>query len=296
MAQYDSVKEQNRSPQSFDLSIGQKELWFIHSMGGSAQSAYNEPLIYSLKGYLPVNALKKAFDALMEKHGILRTSFEKDHEGNLFQVVHERVPLDFTLVEIANESDISAYITKEISKPFDFKQASMMRVSLIKRSEDEHVLIIVLHHIITDGTSFFIFVNDLNTIYSQIMRDEILNKSQNQATFYDHVVFEKKNFVSADYLEQIDKTVEQLKGYSGLNFLTTPVGQEHIDIFSGNRVYFTLEKTICEQINQFSQTQRSTVFHVLYAAYSIFIQQYTRSHDFSLVSLLRIESLILSGK
>ena len=66
----------NSQVQKHELSMGQKALWFVHSIDGVAQSAYNEPLVYSLKGYLSVRALKEAFEALTNQHEILRTSFE----------------------------------------------------------------------------------------------------------------------------------------------------------------------------------------------------------------------------
>lgn len=275
----DSLKKQTIPTQSFDLSTGQKELWFIHSMGGAACSAYNEPLIYTLKGYLPVSTLKKALHTLIEKHGILRTSFGKDSEGNLFQTVLSSAELHFTCVELVQETEISEYITDEISKPFDLTQASLMRVSLIKKSECEHLLVIVMHHIVTDGTSFAIFINDLNAIYSHLMRGEALSPLLNKTSFSEQVDFEKTSFSASDYLEQVDKAAQALKGYAGLNFLTTPKAQEQIDIYSGSRVDFTLDKAVCEQINSLSKTHRSTVFHFLYAAYTLLISQYTRSND-----------------
>lgn len=277
MAHYDFANKQNPA-RSFDLSLGQKELWFIHSMDGCAQSAYNEPLIYKLEGYLHVNTLKKAFTALIEKHDILRTSFDMDTEGNLFQMVHPSAPLDFTLIELHHENEISEYITQEINKPFNLKQASQMRVSLVKKSQGECLLVVVLHHIITDGTSFSIFINDLNHFYSQIMSDEPNPHIKNKTSFYDHIIFEQNNFADPDYIEQVDEVAEQLKGYAGLNFLTTPMSQ-NMDIYSGNRVYFTLDTDIYQKMYDFSQSQRVTLFHVLYAAYSILISQYTRNQD-----------------
>ncbi|MBA2655839.1 MAG: amino acid adenylation domain-containing protein [Tatlockia sp.] len=269
----------NPDQKEFDLSIGQKELWFIHSMGGLAQSAYNESLIYSLSGYLSLNSLKKALATLIEQHAILRTSFIKDEEGNLLQKVHPSAPLDFQIVELQDETLISHYVKALISQPFDLEQASMMRVSLVKQTETNYLLIIVLHHIVTDGTSFTIFVEHLNRFYNQILSDEAPEPSANQAGFNAQVRLEQANFVSSDYFRQVDEVVEELRGYSGLNFLTTPIRQERVDIYSGNRVYFNLDKTLCEQINKFAQLNRATVFHFLFAAFSLMISQHTRSDD-----------------
>lgn len=279
MKQYKLKQNHDYSPQTMELSLGQKELWFIHSMGGLAQSAYNEALVYSLKGYLQVNVLKKAFSLLIEKHGMLRTSIKQDEEANLHQFLHEEAELDFISVKMSDEDEINEHVTQTLSKPFNLQKAPLMRVSLVKISEDEHLLVIVLHHIITDGTSFVLFINDLNNFYNQLMRNETAEPLKTKSNYHNKLVYEQETFVSKDYLEQVDKVAEELKGYSALNFLTTPVAHDSMDLFSGNRVYFTLDKALCERMNRVAQGHRATVFHFLYAAYSLLLRQYTRSND-----------------
>ncbi|MBI2786354.1 MAG: AMP-binding protein, partial [Legionella longbeachae] len=273
------TNRQELEVQKYELSIGQKELWFIHSMDGAARSAYNEHLIYSLKGFLSINTLKKAFYALMEKHEILRTSFDKDQQGNIFQTLHQQAVLDFEVISELNTEHIDEYICKQISNGFDLKRAPLMRVSLVKISDHEFILIIVIHHIITDGTSFSILVNDLNGFYNQFMRGEEIVCKQSKSSYFKHIQVEKEHFLSSAYREKVDAVAETLKGYSGLNFLTTPQSQKKVDIFSGNRVYFSLDKATCVKMNEFAQAHRMTVFHVLYATYCILISQYTRSQD-----------------
>jgi len=160
---------------AFDLSIGQKELWFIHSMGGLAQTAYNEPLIYTLNGYIQLKALRQAFAALIDKHEALRTSFKQDSQGNVFQYIEDAVAMDFTVLEPEDENEIDDLIHIFIRKPFNLEKPPLMRVSLLKKKQDQYVLVIVMHHIITDGTSFGILVNDLNTFYNQLMHGEAID-------------------------------------------------------------------------------------------------------------------------
>lgn len=261
-----------------DLSLGQKELWYIHSMGGAAQAVYNEHLVYSLQGFVSLTTLKKTFQALVDKHAILRTSFSKDQEGNLLQTVHEKVVVDFRVVELQTRVQLDEAITNALKTPFDLSQPSLMRVLDFKLSESESFLLIVAHHIITDGTSFSILIKDLNGFYKQLMQGEDLDLAAAKLSYFDHVRLEKENLSSPSYLERVDKLAESLKGYAGLNFLTTPL-QTKTDLYSGNRVYFTLEKELHAKLNAFSQTERATLFHVLYATYCILLSQYTRNQD-----------------
>lgn len=263
---------------TFDLSLGQKELWFIHAMGGAARSAYNESVIFSLQGQLNIDVLKNALTAIIKRHAILRTSFNKDDEGQLFQQVHSEALLNFKCLEMTKES-VSDAIRQELNTPFMLETAPLMRVTLIKRGEDDYILMIVIHHIIIDGTSFGILIHDLNQYYNAALSGNALEVNASQVSFYDHVLLEQSYLSQAEYQEHVDKTAEQLQGYSGLNFLTTPIGGEEIDIFSGNRAYFKLDSELSIQLNEFARANRATMFHVLYAAYSLLIRQYARSND-----------------
>lgn len=262
-----------------ELSTNQKALWFIQAFNGAAKSVYNEPLVYTLKGFISINALKKALDSLIQKHSVLRTSFEKDEEGNLFQVVHEAGSLDFSTVENLQPEIIQEYICQKISQPFDLSKSPLMRVCLIKLSDDEYLLVIVMHHIITDGSSFGIFINDLNDFYNQIMRGQTITSTADGASYLNHVESEKNKFSSPLYQSNIDEMVNSLQNYSGLNFLTTLTGSEKIDIYTGDRVYFNLDSDVCAKLYAFSQQHRTTLFHFLFAAYCLFLNHYTRSAD-----------------
>lgn len=263
----------------YDLSLGQKALWFIDSLGGSACSVYNESLIFSLKGKLSTKALAQAFDALIMRHEILRTSFDKDHEGNIFQVLHRDKTNAFSIAEVNIPPDvITNYINAELLKPFDLGKAPLMRATLIQTSADEYILIIVQHHIITDGMSSAIFIKDLSKFYNQFLQENCISINNQHATYFDYVDYEKARFNSTEYQEKVTQLTRQLKNYAGLNFLTTP-NHEVADIFTGDRIYFELDKTLYEQIKNFCKTQKMTLFHFLITTYSIFVSKYTRSED-----------------
>lgn len=268
-------QSKTETSQVYDLSIGQKELWFIHSIGGLAQSAYNEPLIYTLLGTLKVDLLKQAFIALIEEHEALRTSFKQDVYGNVLRYTHDTTHLDFSVLEFSSDDQITAFI----KKPFDLEKAPLMRIALLKQNEEEHKLVIVLHHIITDGTSFGILVNDLNCFYNQLLHDGTSESVHCGKSYQVQVEFEKNNSYSKEYLEQVDKVVHHLDGYATLNFLTTPVIEEQRDLFSGKRVHFSLNAELIQKITAVAKQKRATVFHVLYATYSWLISHYTRSND-----------------
>lgn len=268
--------------QKNELSIGQKELWFIHSMGGAAKTAYNEHIVYELEGFLSVHCLKKAFQAVIAKHEQLRSAFNKDAQGNVFQQVHQQVALDFEMVHNVPKEEIHTVINQFISRPFDLQCPPLTRILLIKQSDNIYKLVLVVHHIIIDGTSFGIFIQDLNDFYNQILRNEQAQQVQSSTTYLAYQQAQEQQFTSQSYSEKVVAVADSLKGYSGLNFLTTPQGQDKVDIFSGNRVYFKLDKETCLKMNVFAQQHKVTAFHVLYATYCLFLSHYTRSQDIAI--------------
>lgn len=265
----------------FDLSLGQEALWFIHAMGGNAESAYNESLVYSIQGYVSVAVLKQAFERVIEKHALLQTAFEKDEEGSLFQVLKTKISFDFSVTDhvFTSNEDEHRHIAHIIKRPFDFSNPPLLRVELIKKNELENILVIVMHHIITDGTSFSILIKDLVYFYNKLLRDDKTESHVEENSYFNHVHLEKKKFSTQEYEHQTQTLADTLKEFSSLNFLTTPIGQNNIDLYSGNRVYFHLAKDLFGKISVYCQENRTTVFNFLYSAYALFLSQYTRSED-----------------
>ena len=263
----------------YDLSLNQKALWFIHELDGDAKSAYNEPLVYSLEGFVSLSALKKAFNATINKHATLRTSFQKSEEGDVYQIFHEASGFELMTSESKSEQEASTHITNFIKRPFDLTKPGLIRAELIKINSTQHILAIVMHHIITDGISFEIFINDLNTFYNSILNDDANLMVEANTSYFDHVESDKRKFLSEDYEMRVDEFAHTLKDYSGLHFMTTPMMHEKVDLYSGDRVYFTIDTKLFNDMAAFVQQNGTTLFHFLFSVYAIFLSQYTRNQD-----------------
>ena len=155
-------------PKSADypLSAGQRRLWFL-SQFEELNRAYNMPGVYELKGDLHVANLENAFQALVDRHEILRTVFVQNDDGELRQKILDTRELGFKLnyVDLSNEPDIEKSKTEIIKEHFymlfDLKNGPLIRTTLLRTSDKEWVLICIMHHIIGDGWSLGIFVREL---------------------------------------------------------------------------------------------------------------------------------------
>jgi amino acid adenylation domain-containing protein/thioester reductase-like protein len=259
----------------FDLSEQQKSLWFIHSLDGYAKVAYNESIVYSLNGYVSFATLDQAFKSLVNRHAALRTSFFCDEEGHPKQYLSNTAEFDLKEIVFGNK-DISRLqddINDEITLPFDLTKAPLIRATLIKLSEFQSLLVIVQHHIITDGTSIKNLINELSLIYNQLLKEGDLSPCEDEQAF-----FKKLESKSAINQEKIAQLAELLRNYESLNLLTTP-NTDISDPFIGDRVYFNLDHKLASRVFEFCKSNKITVFNFLYSVYLIFLSKYTRNED-----------------
>ena len=161
------MTEQEDSPSP--LSFAQQRLWFLAQLEpGSAE--YNLPLAFRLRGHLDRPALERAIGEIVRRHEILRTRFES-RDGIPVQVVEPPVPLLLSLVDLTlqepDRSDLRvlALLRDEAERPFDLERGPLFRVRLLAVRPEEHVLLLCMHHIVSDGWSLGVLVRELSVLY-----------------------------------------------------------------------------------------------------------------------------------
>ncbi|QBN05279.1 PvdD(3) [Pseudomonas aeruginosa] len=156
-----------RSPEEpLQLSYAQQRQWFLWQLEpGSA--AYHIPAVLRLHGELDTEALKRSFAALVERHEVLRTTFRQEGDETL-QVVHDDLPLELREETMSgtDESALLLRIEDEVLLPFDLERGPLLRVLLLRLSAEEQVLVVTLHHIVSDGWSTPIMVEELMQFYA----------------------------------------------------------------------------------------------------------------------------------
>jgi len=142
------------------LSFAQLRLWLLDQIDGGSVH-YNVPFALRLKGVLDVDALQKVFASIIERHEVLRTTYRAqvdgdghDEAGEVIQVIHASVPVPFTEHDLRDEPEqLTDYLNREATKPFDLSRDAMLRASLLHVGEAEYVLSVTMHHIASDGWS-----------------------------------------------------------------------------------------------------------------------------------------------
>ena len=165
----DSLQESVDYTYTFPTSYAQQRLWFLDQLLG-ASGLYNIPWAIQLNGKLDVSALQQSLNAIVARHEVLRTCFVEQN-GEPVQVIRSSMPFACTLMELSalpqenRDSEIQRILDTEANKAFDLKQAPLIRALLLKLSEQEHILLITIHHIVSDGWSMGVFSQELASLY-----------------------------------------------------------------------------------------------------------------------------------
>src|SRR5262249_9489336 len=153
------------SDNEYPLSYGQRGLWFLHNLAPES-TAYNIARAVKINSALDVAALRRAFSALVGRHPAFRTTFATS-EGRPIQRVADRFELDFRQEDRQrwSEARLDERLTEESGRPFDLERGPLLRVNLFIRSSDEHILLLVAHHIIIDFLSLSLLMQELDLLY-----------------------------------------------------------------------------------------------------------------------------------
>ncbi|HYN22471.1 MAG TPA: amino acid adenylation domain-containing protein, partial [Thermoanaerobaculia bacterium] len=145
------------------LSFSQQRLWFLDRLD-AGNPAYNIPMAVLLEGELDVQALRRALQGLVERHEVLRTTF-RAAGGRPVQVIAPRLELALPLVELGDEAEARQLAEAEALRPFDLEAGPLLRTVLIRLERRRHVLLVTLHHVVSDGWSTGVLVRDLTALY-----------------------------------------------------------------------------------------------------------------------------------
>ncbi|OPB41327.1 hypothetical protein A0O28_0080450 [Trichoderma guizhouense] len=264
-----------------EQSFAQERLWFLDQLHSNLQW-YMMPLTFHLRGPLQYNALEAALQAIERRHDTLRTTFESK-DGINMQLVHAFQPRKLKVTEIpsSNHEHLTQMLEQELTRPFDLGIEPGWRVTLFKCSDDDHILSIIMHHIISDGWSVDVLQRDLAVFYSAALRgDEDPTSSVDPLPiqYTDYSAWQKQQDQVESHQHQLNFWVEHLQSGVPAELLCdkprpqSPSGAADIhDIRIDGALYHDLQA--------FSKLHGVTPFAVLLAAFRISQYRLTGAAD-----------------
>ena len=264
------------------LSFSQDRLWFIHQLEGSVQ--YHIPAALRLKGKLDIGALNFALRTVVNRHEVLRTVIQLEN-GQAWQHVLEKDQWKLDIIDgtsgYEDPATLQTFIDELVQMPFDLFQDHMLRAHLVRLAPAEYLLVLVMHHIASDGWSTAILVNELNEAYTAAAthREPVLDQLDIQ--FADYAVWQRKYLAGNMLDKQLSYWKKQLDGASLLN-LPTDYERPAVKSTRGALVSFHINQQLTERLQELSQAHGATLYMTLLAAFKVLLYRYSGQEDISI--------------
>jgi amino acid adenylation domain-containing protein len=267
------------------LSRAQEGLWFIDRLFGPS-NLYNIAHARRLRGPVDVALLHQAVQALVNRHASLRTAIQ-DHDGTPIQLLTKEIAVPLPVVQVPGETSalreraLIEELRTEAARPFDLCTAPLFRARLLRLHEDEHVLQVVMHHIIADGWSIGVMERDLSAFYAHYAGIGGGKQELPQALpiqFSDYVRWQGERLVAGRLEELLGFWRKRLAGAEPLALPTDharPVEQS----FRGSTHRFTVGRGTLGRLNELGRQEDATLFMVLLAAFKVLLARYSGQTD-----------------
>ncbi|WP_256349502.1 amino acid adenylation domain-containing protein [Pseudomonas gingeri] len=272
------------------LSYAQQRLWFLWQLEPTG-AAYNLPMAVRLNGVLELSALEQAFSALVARHECLRTTFGQDGE-RAFQRVAEPSAVRIAL------SDLSALapelrgqrarqaMAEEAGQAFDLERGPLLSIRLLRLAEQEHVLLLTLHHIIADGWSMNILVEEFTRLYDASVAGQALSLPPLSVHYRDYALWQRSWLEAGERERQL----AYWRGHLGEEHpvLELPTDRAHPAQAShrGARLEVQVDGQLRQQLKTLAQRQGVTLFVVLLATFKTLLYRYSGQTDIRVGGLI----------
>ncbi|RPK07111.1 Malonyl CoA-acyl carrier protein transacylase [Bacillus subtilis] len=255
----------------YPISSAQRRMYIVHHLEGQNSSTnYNIPLVFEVSGSIDIKRLQRAVNVLLNRHEALRTSFHLSDE-EIVQKISNDVTAEIVVIE-SNHEDKEDIIDSFI-QPFELSIAPLFRVSVARLDTNKALLMIDMHHIISDGVSTDIFMQELIKIY----REESLPELHIQ--YKDYAVWQQ----SLEYKNQLEKQKSYwLSNLSGnLPILEMPLDYKRplMQQFEGETYEFEIDRNIHQKLKVLSLKHDTTLFMTMLACYNILLSKYSGQED-----------------
>jgi aspartate racemase len=272
---------QQKTKYSFP-SFAQQRLWFLDQLE-PGNPFYNMPAAIRLTGQLNVAALDQSLNEIVRRHQTLRTTFPTI-EGLPLQVIAPAQPLTLPTVDLQasrkseQEASVRWLAREEARRPFDLARGPLFRTKLLRLGEEEHVLLVGMHHIVSDGWSMGVFWRELRALYNAFCVGKPSPLAELPIQYADYAIWQR-GWLQGEVLDkQLGYWKRQLADVAALE-LPTDRPRPPVQTYRGARQSLTLPKSLTEALRELSRREGVTLFMTLLAAFQTLLHRYTGQDD-----------------
>ncbi|MBC3366504.1 non-ribosomal peptide synthase/polyketide synthase, partial [Pseudomonas sp. SWRI154] len=265
------------------LSYAQQRMWFLWQLDPQS-GAYNLPGAVRLKGTLSLPALEQAFASLVARHETLRTVFQRQADDSLLQVPAS-APLVIEQQDLGNlpagerEQAVRQAAEAQSMRPFDLSNGPLLRVELLKLDEQEHVLLLTLHHIVSDGWSMNVLIDEFIRCYDAHEAGLEPQLADLPIQYSDYALWQRRWLEAGEQARQLAYWQAQLGDEHPVLELPTDHTRPAMPSYRGSRHEFAIDAALAEQLRSTAQQHGVTLFMLLLSAFNVLLHRYSGQSD-----------------
>jgi amino acid adenylation domain-containing protein len=265
------------------LSFSQQRLWFLDQYEPNS-SLYNVSSTVRLNGKLDIEALKRSLDEIVRRHDALRTTFANVN-GEPFQVIAPAVNGSLAVIDLRDrpeserEERALRLAGREARRSFDLKQGPLFRATLMRLSEADHVLVLAMHHIVSDGWSMAVLYRELSVLYQAFSQCEPSPLAELPIQYGDYALWQRHWLQGAVLESQLSYWKKQLDGAPAMLDVPTDYPRPAVQSYRGAQQSIELSKELTRGLKALSQKEGVTLFMTLLAAFDTLLYRYTGQKD-----------------
>ncbi|MEH1980837.1 MAG: amino acid adenylation domain-containing protein [Nostoc sp.] len=265
------------------LSWSQARLWFLNQLENQSAS-YNMPAALQMTGKLKIVALEQAIAEIVQRHEVLRTSFRLVNNTPV-QVIDPTATVTLAVVDLQGfeENEQSAHIQRLVNldaqKAFDVNSCPLLRLSLLQLGEDSHILVLTMHHIVSDGWSMGVFIHELSTLYQAFVLGEVSPLPDLPIQYADFAIWQRQWLRGEVYEAKLNYWKQQLADAPPLLELPIDKPRPPVQTSQGSIWKFQIDPELTQKLKTLSQKSETTLFMTLQAAFVSLLSRYSGQDD-----------------
>jgi amino acid adenylation domain-containing protein len=267
--------------QELPLSFAQQRLWFIEQLE-PCNAAYNIHGAVKLRGRLEVAALERALAELVQRHEVLRARFG-ECDGRQAQFIDSQWRGSLERFDLRSsgegpEAKAKRLIAGEVSTGFDLEKGPLIRAKLLQLDDQEHVLLLTMHHIVSDGWSMGVLVQELATLYDAFVKNAQSPLTELEIQYVDYAVWQREWLKGTELESHLQYWREQLAGVPVLE-LPTDFSRPLRPSRNGASLPVNLPAGIAGQLRESSRREQVTMFMILLASFHLLLSRWAGQED-----------------
>ncbi|MEU2227379.1 condensation domain-containing protein, partial [Streptomyces sp. NPDC018347] len=276
----------DREAGALPLSFAQQRLWFLDRLTPDS-AEYLVPTVLRVRGRLDADALGTALSGLVARHEVLRTAFPADDDGTPRQVITAPWPVEVTVHDLRGEPDAEArageVLRAEATRPFDLDSGRPLRADVVRLADDDHFLLLTVHHIVSDGWSSGILARELRELYAAAVAGREASLPELPLQYADFAAWQREQ-LTGEFLEgQLAYWRERLAGVTPLE-LPTDHQRPARPGGGGDVVTFSVPSEVTEALRATASGQGASLFMALLSLFQIVLARYCRQDDIAVGS------------